>query len=180
MTFNREWSVCGFSMLIAFLLISTDTYGQKNVVFEVDRWERSKEAITLSDLTKVTPNSALTTDVRRKHHWKVLEYETRDGLKGNSISSGPLTAAPKVSLKLNVKGWYAIYVGLGGFGRFMTGRSNEVSSSSQMIVHISIEDTQGRGMILTRFSSRWEPYRTGILRSHRCECRSGNGRSNRT
>lgn len=97
----------------------------QNTVFEADRWEKSNEAIVISDMTQVTPKSALTFDVRRKRQWKVLDYETKDGLKGNSISCTPDTGAPAVTLPLNKKGWYAVYVGLGGVGRFAFGQESE-------------------------------------------------------
>ncbi|HLA95148.1 MAG TPA: hypothetical protein VK612_05460, partial [Pyrinomonadaceae bacterium] len=100
-------------------------FGQ-NVTFEGDGWERSKEAIVISDMTKVTPGSALTKEIRTQRQWKVLDYETMDGLKGNSIACTPDTGAPAVTLPLNVKGWYAVYAGLGGVGRFAFGQGNEV------------------------------------------------------
>ena len=103
------------SLILAF---SSGGFAQ-NVLFEADKWEKSKEAIILSDMAQVTPQSALTFDVRRKRQWKVLDYETKDGLKGNSIGSTPDTGAPAVTLPLNKKGWYAVYVGLGGMGRFL-------------------------------------------------------------
>jgi len=112
-------------VFICSLLATSAAFGQ-NVAFEADRWEKSKETIVLSDMTKVTPKTALVEDVRKKRHWKVLEYETADGLKGKSIASTPDTGAPNVTLPLNVKGWYAIYVGLGGMGRFAFGQESEV------------------------------------------------------
>lgn len=111
-------------LAVCFLLSNLVVFGQ-NVTFESDRWERSKEAIILSDMSQVTPRSALTFDVRRKRQWKVLDYETKDGLKGNSISCTPDTGAPAVTLSLNKKGWYAVYVGLGGMGRFAFGQESD-------------------------------------------------------
>lgn len=122
---NANFARVIFLFVSVFIFISP-IIGQLNVAFEADRWERAKDAIIFSDLTKVNPQSALTFDVRRESQWKVLDYETENGLTGKSISSGPNTAAPKVTLNLNKKGWYAIYVGLGGFGRFMESYSNEV------------------------------------------------------
>lgn len=110
--------------LIGGLSLSSEIIGQ-NIAFEADRWERSKEAIVLSDMTQVTPKAALTSDIRRKRLWKVLDYETKNGLKGNSISCTPDTGAPAVTLPLNKKGWYAVYVGLGGMGRFAFGQESE-------------------------------------------------------
>jgi hypothetical protein len=111
--------------LAAFALILNSAGFAQNIVFESDRWERSKDTLILSDMTQVTPKSALTSDVRRKRQWKVLDYETKDGLKGNSISCTPDTGAPAVTLPLNKKGWYAVYVGLGGMGRFAFGQESE-------------------------------------------------------
>ena len=111
-------------LAVCFLLSGLSVFAQ-NVLFEADKWERSKEAIILSDMTKVEPKSALTFDVRRKRQWKVLDYETKDGLKGNSISCTPDTGAPAVRLPLNAKGWYAVYVGLGGMGRFAFGQESD-------------------------------------------------------
>ena len=105
------------------LLFHITALGQ-NAAFEVDRWERSKDAIVISDMSVVTPGSALSSDVRRVRKWKVLEYETKAGLKGKCIASLPDTGAPEVTLPLNVKGWYAIYVGLGGMGRFAFGQES--------------------------------------------------------
>jgi hypothetical protein len=111
-------------LFVCSLLMAAVTYGQ-NVAFEADRWEKSKEAIVISDMTKVTPKTSLTADVRKKRHWKVLEFETVNGLKGNSIASTPDTGAPNVTLPLNAKGWHAVYVGLGGMGRFAFGQESE-------------------------------------------------------
>ena len=111
--------------LLGFIPAFSSVVFAQNVLFEPDKWEKSKEAIILSDMTQVTPKSALTFDVRRKRQWKVLDYETKDGLKGNSISCTPDTGAPAVTLPLNKKGWYAVYVGLGGMGRFAFGQESE-------------------------------------------------------
>src|SRR5690606_21330072 len=64
-------------------------------------------------------------DARRKRQWKVLEYETKDGIEGKCISSLPDTGAPEVTLPLNAKGWYAVYIGMGGMGRFAFGQESE-------------------------------------------------------
>jgi len=113
------------SLSLAFVLVFCMTALGQNVLFEADKWENSKNAAVLSDMTQVSPKSALTFDIRRKRQWKVLDYETKEGLKGNSISCTPDTGAPPVTLSLNKKGWYAIYVGLGGMGRFAGGQESE-------------------------------------------------------
>ena len=112
-------------LIVPIALFSSFASGQ-NVAFDADKWEKAGEATVISDMTKITPKTALTFDVRRKRHWKVLDYETVDGLKGKCIASTPDTGAPNVTLPLNAKGWYAVYVGLGGVGRFAFGQGNEV------------------------------------------------------
>lgn len=110
--------------VIGLLVFSANVIAQ-NALFEADRWERSNDAIIFSDMSKVTPSSALTDKVRTKRHWKVLEYETRDGMEGKCIASLPDTGAPDVTLPLNANGWHAVYVGLGGMGRFAFGQESE-------------------------------------------------------
>ena len=95
-----------------------------NVTFEADRWERSRDAIVLHDMSLVEPKASLS-NVRKLRHWKVLDYETAT-MTGKCIASLPDTGAPAVTLPLNVKGWYAVYVGLGGNGRFGFGQENNV------------------------------------------------------
>ncbi len=115
-------------MLFLFVFVSgvLTASAQSNVLFESDRWERSKDAVIISDMTKVSPNNVLTEDVRKKGFWKVLDYETKDGaIKGKCIASTPDTAAPNVTLGLGKKGWYAVYIGLGGMGRFAFGQESE-------------------------------------------------------
>ncbi|MEZ5344965.1 MAG: family 10 glycosylhydrolase [Pyrinomonadaceae bacterium] len=113
-------------VLLAVAIWVPAASAQSNVLYESDRWERSKDAVIISDMSKVSPQSALTDDLRKKGFWKVLEYETKDGLiDGKSISTTPFTGAPNVSLDLNKNGWYAVYVGLGGMGRFAFGQESE-------------------------------------------------------
>jgi len=115
-----------FGLLYASIFVSA-VNGQANVLFESDRWERSKDAVIISDMTKVSEKNVLTYDVRKKGFWKVLDYETKDGsIVGKCIASTPDTGAPNVTLPLNAKGWYAVYIGLGGMGRFAFGQESEV------------------------------------------------------
>lgn len=113
---------CCVAALVLFAVVYANA---QNFLFESDQWQRSAEATIISDMSEVTPDSALTFDVRRKRRWKVLEYETKDGLKGKCISSLPDTGAPEVTLPLNARGWYAVYIGMGGMGRFAFGQENE-------------------------------------------------------
>jgi hypothetical protein len=122
--FSHRSKIVVALFLGSILALSANAFGQ-NFAFEEDRWARSKDAILISDMSTVTPQAALSRDIRRERKWKVLEYETKAGLKGKCISSLPDTGAPEVTLPLNLKGWYAIYVGLGGMGRFAFGQESE-------------------------------------------------------
>lgn len=75
-------------------------------------WERSADATVISDLSACTPAKALA-DRRTRGRWKVLEYETA-AFSGKCIAAGPETGAPPVTLPLDVSGWHAIYLGMGG------------------------------------------------------------------
>ena len=118
-------NVKNFLLVLIVTVLMTQVMPAQNFTRESDRWERSNEAVVLSDMSRVVPKSALA-DVRTKRHWKVLEYETKDGLSGKSIASMPDTGAPNVILPLNTKGWHAVYVGLGGMGRFAFGQESQV------------------------------------------------------
>lgn len=121
-----RWSVLGkiCGLLFVISAITAVVFGQ-NPMFESDRWEKSKDAIIISDMSQVMPKTALS-NIRKKRHWKTIEYETANGLKGKSIAAMSDTGAPKVTLPLNVKGWYAVYVGLGGMGRFVRSQESQV------------------------------------------------------
>ena len=88
------------------------------------RWRLAGEGVRLSDMSRVQPGSALS-DVRKRSHWKVLEYETQD-FAGKCLAAMPDTHAPEVVLPLGRSGWHAIYVGLGGVGRFAFGQESSV------------------------------------------------------
>ena len=113
-------NVKNFLLVLIVTVLMTQVMPAQNFTRESDRWERSNEAVVLSDMSRVVPKSALA-DVRTKRHWKVLEYETKDGLSGKSIASMPDTGAPNVTLPLNTKGWHAVYVGLNGPFRVRAG-----------------------------------------------------------
>jgi hypothetical protein len=121
----RTLSIKSASFTIVYLFLAAACLNAQNFTYESDRWERSADATIISDMSQVQPGDALTYDVRRQRHWKVLEYETKDGLAGKCISSLPDTGAPEVTLPLNMRGWYAVYVGLGGMGRFAFGQNSE-------------------------------------------------------
>lgn len=74
-------------------------------------WANDSKAVYLSDMSRCEPSSALAPELR-KGHWKVIPYETVDGLAGNMIWASPETNAPELSLPLPGNGWHAIFVGI--------------------------------------------------------------------
>jgi hypothetical protein len=88
--FSHRSKIVVALFLGSILALSANAFGQ-NFAFEEDRWARSKDAILISDMSTVTPQAALSRDIRRERKWKVLEYETKAGLKGKCISSLPDT-----------------------------------------------------------------------------------------
>lgn len=75
-----------------------------------DQWQHSLKADRITDMTRCTPAEALSK--RRQHaKWKVFDYETA-GYAGKCISVGRESSAPDVTLKLDKKGWHAVYIGL--------------------------------------------------------------------
>lgn len=66
----------------------------------------------LSDMSKCTPESALSPK-RRKHHWQLIEYEAEE-VSGTMLSAGPETEAPDVIYPLHLQGWHTVYVGIWG------------------------------------------------------------------
>ena len=91
----------------AFLLIvTTFTTGRTAPVLA----EPPANEMYLSDMSKCLPASAISEE-QAKGKWRLLDYET-GGPKGKMLVAGSYIDAPEVTLPLNVKGWYAIHVGL--------------------------------------------------------------------
>ncbi|MFK5924978.1 MAG: hypothetical protein QM496_22585 [Verrucomicrobiota bacterium] len=77
-----------------------------------EQWANFRKAKRITDLSKCLPASALS-DRREMEKWKVFEYETAD-FSGKCIAVGIESTAPDLTLKLNQKGWHAVYLGLSG------------------------------------------------------------------
>jgi uncharacterized lipoprotein YddW (UPF0748 family) len=71
--------------------------------------DRDAESITFLDMTQCEPRSAIS---RAFEHgkWTAADYAIDAG-PGKMLFCGPDTDAPPITLKLNAKGWHAIYVG---------------------------------------------------------------------
>ncbi len=67
----------------------------------------------ISDLSICTPASALAPgDAPKKGCWRVVDFETDEGLAGKMLYAAPEDDAPEITLPLNIVGPHAIYVGI--------------------------------------------------------------------
>jgi lysophospholipase L1-like esterase len=84
--------------------------GEQIPVAHADQWQHASKAELITDMTRCTPSDALSN--RREHAmWKVFEYETAE-FSGNCLSVGRESSAPDLTLKLDKRGWHAVYIGL--------------------------------------------------------------------
>ena len=67
-------------------------------------------AVYISDFAGCQPQSSLS-DAPKRRAWHVQPYETAE-LSGNLLSAGEETAAPEVSVGLELSGWHRIFVGV--------------------------------------------------------------------
>jgi hypothetical protein len=74
-------------------------------------WANEKQATVLTDMTRATPSSALSTQMKHGR-WKTIPYELTTGLKGTMVWTSPMAKAPSLQMKLGAKGWHVIFVGL--------------------------------------------------------------------
>ncbi|MCK4418071.1 MAG: hypothetical protein KAV99_07880 [Candidatus Latescibacteria bacterium] len=72
--------------------------------------EKEAEAIYFLDLSQCEPANALSRSSRPKF-WTMVNYEIEQG-QGVMLFANSLTDSPSVTLKLNVTGWYGIYLGI--------------------------------------------------------------------
>ncbi len=74
-----------------------------------DSW-LSQQPHYRTDLDRCTPGDALAAEPRLRR-WRTLPYET-DALSGVMLLAGPETAAPTITYPLNVRGLYAVSIGV--------------------------------------------------------------------
>jgi len=72
----------------------------------------TQEAVLLSDMEICQPSSAISS-AGLKDHWRLINYETENGISGKMLYSGEEGAPEEISISLELTGWYRIYVGLG-------------------------------------------------------------------
>ncbi|PYV07784.1 MAG: hypothetical protein DMG07_27605 [Acidobacteria bacterium] len=75
------------------------------------RWANASKARITMDMGRCEPASALSSRPE-PGHWKVIPYELTDGAKGNLLWAAADQGAPPLRLRLGVKGWHAVFVGL--------------------------------------------------------------------
>ncbi|MFV0443749.1 MAG: GDSL-type esterase/lipase family protein [Planctomycetaceae bacterium] len=88
------------------------------------QWQQAGQATLLTDMTRFTPTAALSS--RREHaKWKIFEYETAD-FTGQCLSVGRESSAPDLTLKLDKRGWHAVYVGLSTITNLVRAEKNQL------------------------------------------------------
>ena len=78
--------------------------------FHAEQWQKHENAELITDMTLANPAAALSQH-REHNKWKVFEYETAD-FSGKCLSVGRESSAPDLTLKLDRKGWHAVYLGI--------------------------------------------------------------------
>ena len=74
-----------------------------------DSW-LSQQPVYRADMDRCTPADALATEPHLRR-WRTLTYEI-DSLSGTMLLAGPETAAPTITYPLNLRGLYAVSVGV--------------------------------------------------------------------
>src|SRR2546421_10249272 len=74
-------------------------------------WANAARAVMLADMSHCEPASALAPTMKHRR-WKTIPYELIGGQKGTMIWASPETSAPPERIRLGIKGWHAIYVGV--------------------------------------------------------------------
>jgi hypothetical protein len=74
-------------------------------------WANASKSHIIMDMGQCEPRSALSPRPT-SGHWQVVPYELADGAQGNLLWAAAEQTAPPVKLRLEVKGWYAIFVGI--------------------------------------------------------------------
>jgi hypothetical protein len=100
-------------IIIAFDLAAGMGWGIMLQAHPAESAPRAKP-ILINDLSIGQPPQAISLR-REPGHWKVLPYEAL-GFSGKCVCALPNTGAPELTLPLNVKGWHAVYLGLGSDG----------------------------------------------------------------
>ncbi len=75
------------------------------------RRERFGDELFVSDLSVCEPKTALDRE-HRAMAWRLVDYETEDGLQGVMVHADPELGAPELKLPLGVDGTYKIYLGI--------------------------------------------------------------------
>lgn len=68
-------------------------------------------AIYISDMSKCEPATALSR-APKQGSWRMVDYETEEGVKGIMLFAAPEDRAPEITLSLHVVGPHKIYVGI--------------------------------------------------------------------
>lgn len=72
---------------------------------------RATEEELYTDMSRCLPANALTREPKRGC-WRLMEYELANGTAGTMALAVPGEGAEEITLPLNVKGTYKIYIGI--------------------------------------------------------------------
>lgn len=73
---------------------------------------QQRSELLITDMSRCTPAAKLAKG-RKKAHWQLISYEGFEGkIRGTMLGAGSIVEAPDVTLPLDLKGWYSIYIGL--------------------------------------------------------------------
>ncbi len=100
------------------------------------QWKKQFQSVLFTDMSQIRPEAALS-PIRKKGKWKVIEYETFD-FEGKALTISSDSEAPPITLKINQKGWHAIYVGVGTVANLIHSTPNKLK------VKLSSESTYAR------------------------------------
>src|SRR5690242_13472404 len=103
---------------------------------------QSKEII-FSDMAACTPASSIS-EGWGDGLWHQVPYELGNGTKGVMLFAEPEDHAPELTLKLNVKGRYKIYVGVNfGFCNYQNAHTNRLLEWDYGAISIKLASDKG-------------------------------------
>ncbi|MEZ5275083.1 MAG: hypothetical protein R3F07_01730 [Opitutaceae bacterium] len=71
----------------------------------------TENGILLTDLSRCEPGGALSRQ-RKQGHWRLVDYETVDGVRGQMVFADPELGAPELTLRLGLTGPHRVFLGI--------------------------------------------------------------------
>jgi hypothetical protein len=102
-----------------------------------------KKEILISDLSVCEPQSAIADHGSEGCWWKT-DYELENGVKGVMLNGEPQDAPVRLSLKLNARGFYKIYIGINYlFQPYKNGHRNRLVELDYGAVSVRLSNDRG-------------------------------------